>query len=62
MEVNRAIQILGASQQIDVTFEGESIWIDEVDPSTNAVQIHSIGSGKAMTVPVDRLHEPSGYQ
>lgn len=62
VEMNRALQILGSSQEIDVVFEGESVWIDDLNPDTGTASIHSMNSGKLMKVEVGRLHEPQGYQ
>lgn len=58
MDVQRAHEILESNQQIDVTFEGESVWIDELNPEQETAMVHSMNSGKSLQVEVDRLHEP----
>jgi H-type small acid-soluble spore protein len=58
VDVHRAKQIMNAEQHIDVTFEGESVWIDQVDDTLNKALVHSLKTGKSMEVPLNRLHEP----
>lgn len=58
MDIGRAIQIVDSDTQIDVVFEGESVWIDNVDPDTRKVTVHSIRTGDSKHIDVDRLHEP----
>jgi small acid-soluble spore protein H (minor) len=58
MDIQRARKILESSQNIDVVYEGESVWIDDVNPDDNTARIHSLSTGKQMTVQLERLHEP----
>lgn len=57
MDVRRAKQIMISSQEIYVTFEGDSVWIDNVDDSQNLVLVHSLETGQVARVPAARLHE-----
>lgn len=57
MDADRANQILTAPEQILVTLEGDPVWIDEVDDSTDAALVHSLESGRRFQVEVGRLHE-----
>lgn len=60
--MERALQILNSTQQYDVVFEGESVWIDNLNPDEHTALVHAIDSGDMMRVQVERLHEPSGLQ
>ncbi|MDQ0189662.1 H-type small acid-soluble spore protein [Alicyclobacillus cycloheptanicus] len=57
MHADRAKQIITAPSEILVTLEGDPVWIDEVDDSTNTALVHSLESGRHIRVEVDRLHE-----
>jgi H-type small acid-soluble spore protein len=58
MDIQRARKILESSQNIDVLYEGESVWIDDLNPTDNTARVHSLSTGKHMSVKLDRLHEP----
>ncbi|GMA50363.1 hypothetical protein GCM10025857_17200 [Alicyclobacillus contaminans] len=58
MEVERALQILSAQQTFDVVLEGDSVWIDDVNPDTRSATVHSLRDHRVMQVDVRRLHEP----
>ncbi len=62
MDMERAIQILNSRQQYDVIYEGESVWIDNLNPDEDTALVHAIDSGDMIRVPVERLHEPQGLQ
>lgn len=57
MNAERAKQILTSSQNIPVVFEGDSVWIDNVDDKDQLVLIHSLETGTVARVPAERLHE-----
>jgi H-type small acid-soluble spore protein len=62
MDMERALQILNSDQQYDVTYEGKSVWIDNLNPDESSALVHAIDTGDMMRVHVERLHEPSGLQ
>lgn len=62
MEVQRALEILKSQQQYDVLYEGDSVWIDDVNPDNKTATVHSLRTGDVLRVEVERLHEPQGYQ
>ncbi|KAB7705851.1 H-type small acid-soluble spore protein [Bacillus aerolatus] len=43
MDVKRAKQILSSSADIDVTFEGTSVWIDELHEDEKMATVHLRG-------------------
>ncbi|XEC95545.1 H-type small acid-soluble spore protein [Paenibacillus tarimensis] len=58
MDAKRAQQILQSEDTIPVHFEGNPIWIEEVDEARGTARVDSeINPGQKQTVPVERLEE-----
>ncbi|MCI2253379.1 H-type small acid-soluble spore protein [Domibacillus sp. 8LH] len=59
MELQRAKQIVSnSSVDIDVEFNGVSVWIDEVHEDTNTATVHLRGPGEERTqVGIEDLKE-----
>ncbi|WP_062046517.1 H-type small acid-soluble spore protein [Bacillus sp. JCM 19034] len=58
MEIKRVKQILSSPADIDVTYNGTSIWIDELNEADHTVTVHLRGPlEERTTVPIDELEE-----
>lgn len=58
MDTKRAKQILDSVNKVNVTFEGERVWIDSVDEGNDVADIHmEHNEQERRTVPVEELHE-----
>lgn len=58
MRLDRAQQILRSSETIHVTYQGEPVWIEHVDPTSLKANIKMpMGSNHRIQVPVDDLIE-----
>lgn len=58
MDVNRAKQILNSPSEIEVMYNGSSIWIDEVNESEASARVHNRENpNNEMTVQVEDLIE-----
>lgn len=55
MKYTRAKEILEASSDIPVFYDGESIWIENVDPKTSTALITTFD--EEITVPIKTLYE-----
>ncbi len=60
MDVNRVKQILSSSGDIDVTYNGTSVWIDQLNEDGRTVTVHLRGPLEERTVvEVTELQERS---
>lgn len=58
MRLDRAQQIVRSSETIHVTYQGQPIWIEQIDPTNLTAQIKMpMGSNHMIEVPVDDLIE-----
>lgn len=58
VDINRAQEIIDSSEQIDVRWNGESVWIDSVDPNRETVHVHAENDpSDHKSVPVNQLTE-----
>ena len=58
VDIDRAKQILGSPQKINVKYEGAPIWIEEVYESTNTARVHTENKpDHSIHVRVDELQE-----
>lgn len=58
MRLDRAEQILRSSETVHVTYQGEPIWIEALDPTSLTAQVkRPMGSDHTIEVPVDDLIE-----
>ena len=58
MNFDRAQQIINSSENIDVTYNGREVWIDNLNPSNNTAQVKlPVNSNNVIEVPLDKLNE-----
>jgi small acid-soluble spore protein H (minor) len=58
MNANRVKQILSSSAEIEVTYNGTSIWIDQLNEDGKTATVHLRGQHKdRTTVEIDELVE-----
>lgn len=58
MLINRANEILNqTSKNIEVLHNGNQVWIEGVNATTNTAVVTDLSNNKSLTVPVDRLNE-----
>jgi H-type small acid-soluble spore protein len=57
MQVNRAEQILEASEKIEVLYKNSPIWIEKLNKTQNTAQVTVLGTTSKMEVPVNDLVE-----
>lgn len=58
MDVNRAQQIVAATDIINVTLDGKSVWIDSVDTASSTATVHAEHNpGDTRKVSVTQLQE-----
>lgn len=58
MDLARAKQILDAEQKINVTLNGQPVWIDSIDTESRTAKIHAENNPKdSRIVPVQQLQE-----
>lgn len=58
MDIERAQEIFEASETIPVMLNGESVWIERVDPNKDQVQVHLQSQpNERKTVSPDQLQE-----
>lgn len=50
MNANRVKQILSSSSEIEVMYNGTSVWIDEINPDGQTVTVHVKGPFEERTV------------
>ncbi|MBT2640297.1 MULTISPECIES: H-type small acid-soluble spore protein [unclassified Bacillus (in: firmicutes)] len=60
MDLNRVKQILSSSAEIDVTYNGASVWIDHLNEDGRTATVHLRGPlEERTTVEITELHERS---
>lgn len=58
MNASRAQEIITSKDKIQVTYQGQSVWLEGVDQSSNTARVHPEGDpSNSMTVAVDKLLE-----
>lgn len=57
MQENRAIEIISSARFIQVTFNGQPVWIESVDIQTDLAVIMPCGSDEKIKVPIGELVE-----
>lgn len=58
MDIERAQEIFDAEETIPVMLNGESVWIERVDPNKDQVQVHLQNDpNERKTVSPDQLQE-----
>lgn len=58
MDINRAQQIFQSPDTVEVKLNGVSVWIDQIDASTEHVKVHEESNpATRKTVPVSALQE-----
>ncbi|MDR5659472.1 H-type small acid-soluble spore protein [Serpentinicella sp. ANB-PHB4] len=58
MDIKRAEAILQSPEEIEVKYEGKSVWLESVNPINAMVEItNHRGAQAKRTVPVDELKE-----
>lgn len=53
MDMNRAKQILSSSANIEVEYNGESIWIDDIKEADKTAIVHLLSGGTKEKTEVD---------
>ncbi|MCL6594297.1 MAG: H-type small acid-soluble spore protein [Alicyclobacillus sp.] len=56
MDLQQALDIVNSPERVVVTYEGDPVWIDDVDPDSGTALIHSETTGRMDRVRVERLH------
>ena len=54
---NRAIEIISSPRFIEVTYNGQPVWIESVDKRTDFAVVMPCGSDEKIEVPLDELVE-----
>lgn len=58
MDIQRAEQILASSSIINVTHNGQSVWIDQVDATSQTATVHAANNpSDTRTVSLNQLME-----
>lgn len=57
MRLKRAEEIFNANEKIDVFYKNSPVWINNVDPNKDNVDITLLDSNQTMNVPVWDLSE-----
>lgn len=58
MNPSRAQEIIQSKAQIQVTYQGQPVWIEEVDTAAQTARVYPQGNpAGSMTVAVDKLVE-----
>lgn len=56
---NRAIEIISSARFIEVTFNGQPVWIESVDKESDLAVVMPCGSDEKIKVPIAELVEES---
>ncbi|MCL6516665.1 H-type small acid-soluble spore protein [Alicyclobacillus sp.] len=56
MNMQQAKEIVNSPENVVVLYEGNPVWIDELDDDTETALVHSETDGKMLRVRVERLH------
>ncbi|MGG1660960.1 H-type small acid-soluble spore protein [Brevibacillus sp. NRS-1366] len=58
MDVTRVQEIIRSEEKIQVRYQGESVWIDDVDEGTATARVHTERNpAQSVTVDVNQLVE-----
>ncbi|TDT62857.1 H-type small acid-soluble spore protein [Fonticella tunisiensis] len=57
MRIERAIEIQNSPGVIDVKYNGNNVWIEEVHKDTESVLVKDLTTNKEIEVPVSKLQE-----
>ncbi|MEG6616670.1 H-type small acid-soluble spore protein [Peptococcaceae bacterium 1198_IL3148] len=57
MDAQRATEILHSQNTIEVTYQNNSIWIEDVNQSKNTAVVKNLDTDKVSEVPVSALQE-----
>ena len=58
MDINRAREILSSANNIEVSYDGRSVWINSINPNTGKAFVKNLdGSNEHYQVPVAELIE-----
>ncbi len=58
MDYSRAQEIVQSKAKIQVAFNGEAVWIDELDQQANTARVHTERNpADTQVVPIDQLVE-----
>lgn len=57
MKIERAIEIQDSPGVIDVKYNGNNVWIEEVHKDTESVLVKDLTTNKEIEVPVSKLQE-----
>ena len=57
MRIERAIEIQNSPGVIDVKYNGNNVWIEEVHNDTESVLVKDLTTNKEIEVPVSKLQE-----
>lgn len=62
MDAERAQEIIESADEIEVMYDGESVWLDSIDFETKMAVVHTLWSpDEEIEVPVAELQEqPAG--
>ncbi len=57
MILRRATEILQSNDNVEVLYQNEPIWIENIDSRTETVYVKSLNNDKRMVVPIVELFE-----
>jgi small acid-soluble spore protein H (minor) len=58
MDASRAQEIITSKEKIEVKYQGQSVWLEGVNQSSNTARVHPVDNpSNSMTVAVDKLSE-----
>ena len=57
MILRRATEILQSNDTVEVLYQNEPIWIENIDSRTETVYVKSLNNDKRMVVPIVELTE-----
>lgn len=57
MNTERAAEILQSAKIIDVTYQNNAVWIEDVNKDRNTAMVKNLNTDDIHEVPVTELHE-----
>ncbi|MTI65273.1 MAG: H-type small acid-soluble spore protein [Firmicutes bacterium] len=57
MRLRRAHEIIESSENLEVFFNSDSVWLEDIDDKNNMVQIKILENNENFVVPVENLKE-----
>ncbi|MCT4508611.1 MAG: H-type small acid-soluble spore protein [Tepidibacter sp.] len=57
MLLRRATEILQSNGNVEVLYNNEPVWLENIDSRTETVYVKSLSKDKRMVVPIDELVE-----